>query len=181
MLSSACGAVRADDLWNVDSDVGMLRRYLCVHCGSEGFIRESSRAGGGAVCPRCGGTVTLFLPDGRTHIVSILLFASGVLGYTYWVLEFFIPISLGKINLVPGNPPATAEFLYSILVLFSSGLALVFSPSAARGDREAGYMAGVGGIFSIGFYVGAALGAVGLLLVALWKDSFYSSGGGRNG
>ncbi len=51
---------------------------------------------------------------------------------------FFLPIMAGRINIVPGNMLATAEFLYALLVLASAFLALFFSPAVYRGDGEAG-------------------------------------------
>jgi len=125
------------------------------------------------VCSVCGSPLLVLNPTRWAGISASLLFSAGLLGFLFFVTNFFPGFVYGRINFVPGNLRALMEMVYALVQFCSSFAAVFFSLDVFRGNINRAPFSALGGVFGFGFGAGVVLALLGLGVAAFKKDDFY--------
>jgi predicted RNA-binding Zn-ribbon protein involved in translation (DUF1610 family) len=102
-------------------------------------------------------------------LIQAMLVAAGVLGFLFWVSYFLVGYWHGTFELDATSPGSTTFFMFNVIMLASSFIALV---GGMKKSFRVVILGCVFGILSFGFFVGTILSLVSLFMAASNRDAF---------
>ena len=102
-------------------------------------------------------------------LVQAMLVAAGVLGFLFWISYFLVGYWHGTFELDATSPGSTTFFMFNIIMLASSFIALV---GGMKKSFRLVILGCVFGTISFGFFLGTILSLVSLFMAASNRNAF---------
>ncbi len=102
-------------------------------------------------------------------LIQAMLVAAGILGCLFWVSCFLVGYAHGTFEVDATNPGSTTLFMFSVIMLASSVIALI---GGMKKSFRGAVLGGVFGMISFGFLIGSILSVVSLFMTASNRDNF---------